>query len=59
MMLEEDSLVSFFANKGFSESTIREVEQLEEIIKCFIYQKQVFDGRYRFTNKKPLWEVYK
>lgn len=58
-MIENNSLVSFFANEGFSDLTIREVEQLEEIIKCFIYQKQVFDGRYKFNNKKPLWEVYK
>lgn len=59
MMLKENSLVSFFANEGFSDSTIREIEQIEEIIKCFVYQKQVFDGRYKFYDKRPLWEVYK
>lgn len=51
-----DDLVTLFRKKCFSESTIDEVERLQDMIKLFIYQKKIYYGEFKHIKRKPLWE---
>lgn len=53
---EDDDLVTLFRKRNFSESTINEVEKLQDMIKVFIYQKQIYNGEFKPIKRKPLWE---
>lgn len=53
---EDDDLVTLFRKKNFSESTINEVEKLQDMIKVFIYQRKIYNGEFKPIKRKPLWE---
>ncbi len=53
---EGDDLVTLFRKKNFSEKTIEEVEKLQDMVKMFIYQKNIYTGEFMPQNRKPLWE---
>ncbi len=53
---EEDDLVTLFRKRNFSENTINEVEKLQDMIKVFIYQKKIYNGEFKPTKRKSLWE---
>ncbi len=53
---EDDDLVTLFRKKNFSEKTIEEVEKLQDMIKMFIYQKKIYNGKFKPQKRKPLWE---
>jgi transcriptional regulator with XRE-family HTH domain len=53
---EDEDLVTLFRKRNFSESTINEIEKLQEMIKVFIYQKKIYNENCRPAKKKPLWE---
>jgi transcriptional regulator with XRE-family HTH domain len=53
---EDDDLVTLFRKRNFSESTINEVEKLQDMIKVFIYQKKIYNGEFKPIKRKPLWE---
>jgi len=55
MKLNHD-LVTPFKKRNFSESTINEIEKLQDMIKVFIYQKKIYNGEFKPTKRKPLWE---
>jgi len=53
---EEDDLVTLFRKRNFSESTIDEIEKLQDMIKIFVYQKKIYNGEFKPIKRKPLWE---
>lgn len=53
---EDDDLVTLFRKKNFSEKTVEEVEKLQDMIKMFIYQKKIYNGKFKPQKRKPLWE---
>lgn len=58
---DEDSndLVTLFRRKGdFSEKTIKQIEELQDMIKIFISQEAVFKGQFKPKKNKPLWEEF-
>lgn len=53
---EDDDLVTLFRKKNFSEKTVEEVANLQDMIKMFIYQKKIYNGEFKPQKRKPLWE---
>lgn len=53
---EDDDLVTLFRKRNYSESTVNEIEKVQEMIKVFIYQKKIFHGEVKPTVRKPIWE---
>jgi len=54
---EEDNLVTLFRKKGtFSDDTIREIENLQDMIKVIINQERIYTGEFKPKIRKPLWE---
>lgn len=53
---ETDDLVTFYRKKNFDKNTVEEIEQLQDMLKIFIYQKKIFNGEFELQKRKPLWE---
>lgn len=53
----EDDLVTLFRKKGnFDDETIKEIEELQEMIKIFINHERIFKGKFQPQKRIPLWE---
>lgn len=54
---ETDDLVTLFRKKGnFTDETIKEIESLQDMIKIFISQKEIYSGEFKVSKKRPMWE---
>ena len=53
---DEDDLVTLFRKRNYSEKTIEEVEKLQDMIKVFIYQKKIYEGKFRPQKSRALWK---
>jgi len=54
---ETDDLAILFRKKGsFSDETIKEIEGIQDMIIVFIAQKEIYNGEFKTTKRKPLWE---
>ncbi|MGB4372285.1 MAG: helix-turn-helix transcriptional regulator [Halanaerobiales bacterium] len=53
---EENDLVTLFRRTNFSQETLEEVEKLQDMIKAFISQKRIYEGKFKPKKRKPLWE---
>lgn len=54
---EDDDLVTLFRKKrDLSEETLKELENLEDLIKMAIGQKEIFYGQFKVNKRTPLWK---
>lgn len=53
---EEDDLIKLFRKSNFSQKTLEELEKLQDMLKMFIYQKKLYEGKFKPQKRKPLWE---
>ena len=54
---ETEDLVTLFRKKGtFSDDTLKEIEELQDMVKVFISQKEIYMGEHKATEFRPLWE---
>lgn len=54
---EKDDLVTLFRERsGFSDETIEEIEILQDMLKIFLSQKEIYEGAYKTPDRKPLWK---
>lgn len=55
----EEDLTTLFRKKGcFSKTTIEEIEVIQEMIKVFINQENVFNNQCNSKKREPLWKEY-
>lgn len=49
---EEDDLITLFRKTNFSENIIKEIEEIEKMIKVFVYQEKIYKGQYKLQSGK-------
>lgn len=55
----DEDLTTLFRRKGcFSKTTIDEIEVLQDMIKVFINQENVFKNESNSKKREPLWKEY-
>lgn len=55
----DDDLTTLFRKKGnFSETTIEEIEVLQDMIKIFINQGKIFKNEYNPKRREPIWKEF-
>lgn len=53
---EEETLVTLFRRAKTSNNVIYEIEQIQEMIKSFIYQKGINNGTITIKKRTPIWK---
>lgn len=54
---EESDLTTLFRAEGFSEETIESISYLQGVLKDFIFQKQIYDGKIDKHRRIPTWRT--
>jgi len=52
---QEDNLVTLFRKNEKYQDALPEIEELQEMVKGFIYQKKLYDGKISVKKQTPMW----
>lgn len=56
---EPEDLVTLFRKKGnFNNKTLEKIGEIQDMLKVFLIQEQIYKGEYKPVKKRPLWEEF-